>query len=85
MTTIASTKPKLAIFDPITLPNAKSACPLIADFKLTINSGIEVAKETTVIPMTIFGIFNLRDKDTADLRSQLPPKINMVNPARIKR
>ena len=85
MITIANTKPKLAIFEPITLPSAISACPLSAAFKLTINSGMDVAKETTVIPMTIFGIFMIRDKETAAFSNQLPPRMSMTNPSNINK
>ncbi len=47
---------------------------------LTMSSGAEVAKDTMVIPITILGIFNRRDKATADFRSQLPPAIKKIRP-----
>ena len=70
-----NTRPKFAIFDPTTLPNARSGKPSKADFMLTISSGAEVARETTVIPITIFGMFNRKESATADFNSQLPPAI----------
>lgn len=76
----ARTSPKFAMFDPTTLPKARSGCPLKEDCILTINSGADVAKETTVIPMTIFGIENLNDKATAACISQSPPFINKKTP-----
>ena len=54
--TTARTNAIFAILDPKTLPKARSGWPLKADCTLTINSGIEVANETTVIPTTILGI-----------------------------
>ena len=74
------TKPKFAIFEPITLPNAKSEALFSAAFMLTISYGAEVAKETTVIPIMIFGIFNFNDKATADFNNQFPPKTNKIKP-----
>ncbi|GGK46423.1 hypothetical protein GCM10007963_13350 [Lutibacter litoralis] len=71
------------MFEPITFPNARSAWPSKADLILTINSGAEVANETTVIPITIFGICNLKEKPTADFNSQFPPKINNTKPIAI--
>ena len=53
---IPSTNPKLAILDPMTFPKERSGKPSKAAFILTISSGAEVAKDTTVIPMTILGI-----------------------------
>jgi hypothetical protein len=44
-----------------------------------------VAKETTVIPITIFEIFRRSDKETADLSNQFPPKIKSTNPEPIRR
>ena len=77
---IPKTRPILAIFDPSTLDIAKSGEPKKADLILTINSGADVAKDTTVIPINIFAILNLRDIETADFRSKFPPKINSANP-----
>ncbi|GFD80386.1 hypothetical protein KUL118_32480 [Tenacibaculum sp. KUL118] len=52
---------------------------------LTINSGADVANDTTVIPITIFGICSLSDKPTAAFNSQFPPKTNNVKPIIIYR
>ncbi len=82
---IASTKPKFAILDPTTLPKAKSGKPSKAALILTISSGAEVAKDTTVIPITIFGIFNFNDRSTAAFSNQLPPAINKTSPATINK
>ena len=46
----------LKILLPTTFPTAKSGVPLMADSKLTKNSGIEVPAATIVNPMTICGI-----------------------------
>ena len=81
---MARTSPKLAILEPTTFPNARSGKPSRAAFTLTINSGAEVAKETTVMPTTILGIFILRDNATADFNNQFPPAINSTNPKTIK-
>jgi len=40
---------------------------------LTNHSGAEVAKETTVIPITIFDIFSLKDKAIDALTKKSPP------------
>lgn len=77
---IASTRPRLAILEPTTLPKAKSGCPPSADWILTINSGAEVAKDTTVIPMTIFGIEKRKERATAERMSQSPPLIKINIP-----
>ena len=77
---MAKTNPKFAMLDPITFPKAKSACPSKADLTLTINSGTEVANETTVIPITILGTFKRKEKPTADFSNQFPPRINKNNP-----
>ena len=52
----------------------------MADWILTINSGAEVAKETTVIPITILGIEKRRDSATAARINQSPPLINKKIP-----
>ena len=70
-----------AIFEPITLPNAIPEEPIKAAFKLTISSGIDVAKETTVSPIIILDIPNLVARSTDARRSQLPPITSKTNPA----
>ena len=82
---MASTNPRFAMLDPTTLPSARSGKPSKAALTLTMSSGAEVAKETTVIPIIILDMFNLRDKATADFRSQLPPRISNAKPAIMKR
>ena len=77
---IPKTNPMLAMFDPKTFEIAKSDEPKKADLILTISSGADVAKDTTVIPIKIFAILNLRDIETADFRSKFPPKINSAKP-----
>ena len=81
---MAKTNPKLAILDPTTLPKAKSGNPSNAALILTISSGAEVAKETTVIPITIFGMDKRNERSTADFNNQFPPKINKIRPSTMK-
>lgn len=51
---IPNTNPIFAMFEPITFPKDISEKPLSAACKLTKSSGAEVAKDTTVSPITIF-------------------------------
>ena len=69
-----------AIFDPITLLIAIAGELLKAAFILTINSGAEVAKETTVMPITILDKANFNDNATEDFISQSPPFIKRKKP-----
>ena len=46
----------LKILLPTTLPTARSGVPLMADIRLTKNSGIDVPMATTVRPITIWGM-----------------------------
>ncbi len=78
------TNPIFAIFDPMTFPNEISEKPLSAACKLTISSGIEVANETTVRPMTIFDKFNLNESPTAERTKYSPPITKRVKPRSIK-
>lgn len=64
---IPNTKPIFAILEPTTLLIAIAGEPLKAAFKLTNNSGADVAKDTTVMPITSFEILNLKDNATEDL------------------
>ena len=77
---IPNTKPILAILEPTTLLMAIAGEPDKAAFKLTRSSGAEVAKETTVIPMTILEIFSLNDRATEDLTKNSPPTTNKIKP-----
>ena len=79
------TKPMFAIFDPITLPIEISENPFNAACKLTNNSGAEVAKETTVKPITIFESLSLKDKPTEERTKNSPPTTKSNNPKKIKR
>ena len=81
---IDKTRAMFAIFDPITLLIAIAGELLKAAFILTINSGSEVAKATTVIPITSLEILNFRDKATDDLTINSPPITNNKNPKNIK-
>ena len=81
---IPKTRPILAIFDPITLLIAISGEPLRTAFKLTKSSGIEVAKETTVSPITIFDRFNLNERLTDARTRKSPPITRRTKPKSIK-
>ena len=54
-----------------------------AALTLTINSGNEVAKDTTVIPITNFDILNFKDKATDDLTINSPPITSKKKPKKI--
>ena len=75
-----NTKPILAMLDPTTLFIAIAGEPVKAACKLTSNSGTDVAKDTTVIPMTILEILNLKEIATEDLTKNSPPTTNRINP-----
>ena len=77
---IPRTSPRFAIFEPNTFEIAKSGDPFRADLILTISSGADVANETTVIPISNFGIPNLRDIETAAFNNKFPPIIKIVKP-----
>ena len=75
-----NTKPILAMLEPITFPKAISGDPSRAACKLTSNSGAEVAKETTVIPITSFDSLNLNDNATEDRTKNSPPITSKSKP-----
>lgn len=77
---IPKTKPILAIFEPTTLLIAIAGEPLNAAFKLTNNSGADVAKDTTVMPITSLEILNLKDNATEERTKNSPPITNKTNP-----
>jgi len=79
----AKTSPIFAIFEPTTLFIAIDGEPLIAALTLTINSGNDVAKDTTVIPITNFEILNLKEIATDDLTINSPPMTSKKNPKKI--
>ncbi len=74
----------LAMLEPITLPRAISGDPSKAACKLTSNSGADVAKDTTVIPITNFEILNLKERATEDRTKNSPPTTNNTKPNSIQ-
>ena len=78
------TKPIFAIFEPITLFIAMEGELFNAALTLTINSGSDVAKETTVIPITNLEILNFNDNATDDLTINSPPTTNKRKPKKMK-
>ena len=56
------------MLEPNTFDMAMSDDPFRAELMLINNSGAEVAKETTVKPITTFDKFNFIERSTADLR-----------------
>ena len=72
-----------AIFEPKTFDTARSDEPSRADLILTISSGADVAKETTVIPISILAILNFKEIETADFNSKFPPNMSNANPKKI--
>ncbi len=77
------TRPIFAIFEPITLFIAIDGELFKAALTLTINSGNEVAKDTTLIPITNFDILNFKDKATYDLTINSPPITSKKKPKKI--
>ena len=73
-----------AILEPITLFIAIEGELFKAALILTISSGKEVAKETTVIPITNFEILNLRERATDALTMNSPPITSKKNPKKIR-
>ncbi|GAA0742067.1 hypothetical protein GCM10009431_13690 [Gaetbulibacter jejuensis] len=70
----------MAIFEPITFPKEISEEPSKAACKLTNNSGAEVAKDTTVIPITSLDNFNLNESATDERTKNSPPTTKSNNP-----
>lgn len=85
MAVIPKTNPIFAILLPITLPKEISLKPSSAAFTLTKSSGAEVAKDTTVKPMTIFEIRNRKERATEERTRYSPPTTNKVSPERMYR
>ena len=77
---IPRTNQILAILEPTTLLIAIAGEPESAAFRLTNNSGTDVAKDTTVIPITNFEILNLKESATDDLTKNSPPMTRRINP-----
>lgn len=84
MAVIPRTKPILAILEPITFPKEISEKPESAACRLTNNSGAEVAKETTVSPITILEILSLKDSATEERTKNSPPTTNNTKPTNKK-
>ncbi|GGD28321.1 hypothetical protein GCM10011368_32910 [Hyunsoonleella pacifica] len=59
--------------------------PVNAACKLTNNSGAEVANDTTVIPITIFDILNLKESATEERTKYSPPITNKTKPRTTQR
>ena len=78
--TIDKTNPIFAILDPITFPREISEWPDKAAWILTINSGAEVAKETTVMPIINFGIFRFIEIAKEPSKRYSPPFIRKNKP-----
>ena len=73
-----------AILEPITFPKEISLAFSKAACILTKSSGAEVAKETTVNPITIFDNRNLNDKATEERTKNSPPITNNNKPRKTK-
>ena len=77
---IPKTKPMFAMLDPTTLFMAIAGEPDNAALRLNNNYGAEVAKDTTVIPITNFEIRNLKESATEALTKNSPPITSKTNP-----
>ena len=78
------TRPIFAIFEPITLLIAIDEEPFTAAFRLTKSSGSEVAKATTVIPITTLEILNFKEMAIDALTINSPPSTSNKNPENIQ-
>ena len=77
---IPNTNPILAMLDPTTLFIAMAGEPESAAFKLTKSSGADVAKDTTVNPITNLEISSFMDNPTEALTKYSPPITRAINP-----
>ena len=75
----------LKMFEPTTLPTARSAVPFSADTKLTQNSGADVPSATMVSPITICGISIRSARATAPSVRRSAPHKTSTTPATIIR
>ena len=73
------------VFEPTTLPTAKSGVPFRADTRLTKSSGAEVPAATMVRPMIISGTFILLASAAAPSVSLSAPNSTNATPRIIKR
>ena len=71
----------LKMFDPTTLPTARSAVPFNADTRLTQNSGADVPTATMVRPMTICGMLMRSASATAPSVRRSAPQSTSTMPA----
>jgi hypothetical protein len=69
------------MLEPTTFPSARSGYPAKAERTLTISSGREVAKDTTVIPIINLGMANLFEVPTAARNNHSPPTMSPTSPA----
>ena len=86
--TMAAVQPRinrtLKMFDPTTLPIARSGLPLKAESTLTVSSGAEVPKATIVRPITKFEMRNrLATAAAPSVRALAPTRIS-TNPMTTK-
>jgi len=73
----------LKILLPITLLAASESLPFKIELKLTNNSGELVPRETTVKPITIWGIPKIKDKNMAPWINNSPPAKSKTTPKTI--
>ena len=81
---IEKTNPILAIFEPITFEIAMSLEFFNAELILINNSGVDVANETIVRPITSFETLYFNDKSTELLKSNSLPTTNNISPSKRK-
>ena len=75
-----NTNPMLAMLEPTTLLIAIAGASFKAALRLTKSSGIDVAKDTTVIPITNFEMLSLNESATEDLTKNSPPTTKSIKP-----
>ena len=80
---IPKTTRTIKILLPITLLAARESLPFKIEFKLTNNSGELVPRETTVKPITIWGIPKIKDKYIAPWMKNSPPAKSTTMPKTI--
>ena len=68
---------------PITLLAASESLPFKIELKLTDNSGELVPRDTTVNPITIWGIPKIKDKNMAPWINNSPPAKSKTTPQTI--
>ena len=73
----------IKILLPITLLAASESLPFKIELKLTNNSGELVPRETTVKPITIWGIPKIKDKNIAPWIKNSPPVKSRTTPKTI--